>query len=90
MPNLGATEMIFIGAVLLLVFGAKRLPELGAGLGKGIREFKKSVNEIKHEVSPDAGAPQIRNSARAQVTPGQSATGQTTPLQHEDVPRTDA
>jgi sec-independent protein translocase protein TatA len=72
MPNIGTTELIFVGVVLLVLFGAKRLPELGAGLGKGIREFKKSVNEIKHEVSTEEPAPQIRNPARAQVTPGQA------------------
>jgi sec-independent protein translocase protein TatA len=48
--NLGPFEMVFIMVVLLLVFGAKRLPELGSGLGKGIREFKRSMNEIKTEI----------------------------------------
>ena len=38
--NIGPTEMIFLMVILLLIFGAKRLPELGSGLGKGIREFK--------------------------------------------------
>ncbi len=85
MPNLGTTELVFIGVVLLVLFGAKRLPELGAGLGKGIREFKKSVNEIKHEVNTE-DVPQIRNSARAQVTPGQSVPVQTA----DEVTRTDA
>jgi len=48
--NLGPFEMVFIMVVLLLVFGAKRLPELGSGLGKGIREFKRSMNDIKTEL----------------------------------------
>lgn len=48
--SLGPTEMIFIMVLLLLVFGAKRLPELGSGLGKGIREFKRSMTEIKGEI----------------------------------------
>ncbi|MEX0893176.1 MAG: twin-arginine translocase TatA/TatE family subunit [Gemmatimonadota bacterium] len=48
--NLGPFEMVFIMVVLLLVFGAKRLPELGSGLGKGIREFKRSMNDIKTEM----------------------------------------
>ena len=52
--NLGPLEMVFVLVVLLLVFGAKRLPELGSGLGKGIREFKRSISDIKEEVSrPD-------------------------------------
>jgi sec-independent protein translocase protein TatA len=73
MPNIGATEMIFISVVLLLVFGAKRLPELGAGMGKGIREFKRSMNDIKSEVTREEDdVQQIRPPSRAQVAPPQS------------------
>jgi sec-independent protein translocase protein TatA len=47
-------EMIFIFLVVLLLFGAKKLPEIGSSLGKGIREFKSSVREIEHELkAPD-------------------------------------
>jgi sec-independent protein translocase protein TatA len=45
--NLGPMEMLFVMVVLLLLFGAKRLPELGSGLGKGIREFKRTMHEVK-------------------------------------------
>ncbi|HWN83044.1 MAG TPA: twin-arginine translocase TatA/TatE family subunit, partial [Candidatus Udaeobacter sp.] len=44
MGNLGFTEIMIILLVVLLVFGAKRLPEIGASMGKGIREFKKSIS----------------------------------------------
>ena len=47
---LGMQEMILIFVVILLLFGADRLPELARGLGKGIREFKKATNEIKKEL----------------------------------------
>jgi len=43
-------EMILIFIVVLLLFGAKRLPEIGSSLGKGIREFKGSIREIEREV----------------------------------------
>ncbi len=46
----GMWEMIFIFLVILLLFGAKKLPEIGSSLGKGIREFKSSVREIEHEL----------------------------------------
>ena len=50
----GMWEMIFIFLVILLLFGAKKLPEIGSSLGKGIREFKSSVREIEHEFkAPD-------------------------------------
>lgn len=53
--GLGAGELIFVFMVVLLLFGAKRLPEIGSSLGKGIREFKGSVREIEHELKvPDA------------------------------------
>lgn len=51
----GMGEMIFIFLIVLLLFGAKRLPEIGSSLGKGIREFKSSVKDIEREltVPPD-------------------------------------
>ncbi len=48
--GLGMGEMIVIFLVVLLLFGAKRLPEIGSSLGKGIREFKGSIREIEKEV----------------------------------------
>ena len=48
--GLGMWEMIMIFLVVLLLFGAKRLPEIGSSLGKGIREFKGSIKEIEKEV----------------------------------------
>ena len=49
MGSLGMGEILIIFLVLLLLFGAKRLPELAKGLGKSIREFKKATNEITDE-----------------------------------------
>ncbi|UCD25073.1 MAG: twin-arginine translocase TatA/TatE family subunit [Gemmatimonadota bacterium] len=51
--NLGMTEILVILMILLLVFGAKRLPEMGAGMGKGIREFKKSLKDVKNSIEND-------------------------------------
>jgi TatA/E family protein of Tat protein translocase len=47
MGQLGFSEMLVIFVVALLVFGPKKLPELGKSLGKGIREFRKATNELK-------------------------------------------
>jgi len=47
MPNLGFPELILIFVIALLVFGPKKLPELGKSLGKGLREFKKATEDIK-------------------------------------------
>ena len=49
MLGLGPFEMILVFAVLLLLFGAKRLPELASGMGKGIRDFKRSLNGMDEQ-----------------------------------------
>lgn len=48
--NMGGQEILLILAVILIFFGAKKIPELARGLGKGIREFKDATKEIKEEV----------------------------------------
>jgi sec-independent protein translocase protein TatA len=48
--GLGVWEITLIFLVVLLLFGAKRLPEIGSSLGKGIREFKGSLREIESEL----------------------------------------
>ena len=47
---LGGPEVIAIGAVVLLLFGAKKLPELARGIGKASGEFKKAKDEFKHSI----------------------------------------
>ena len=47
---IGTTELLLIGGMALLLFGGKKLPEMMRGLGQGVREFKKGVNEIKEDV----------------------------------------
>jgi sec-independent protein translocase protein TatA len=44
--GLGFGELVMIFAVMLMLFGAKRLPEVAAGMGKGIRDFKRSLNGL--------------------------------------------
>jgi sec-independent protein translocase protein TatA len=51
--SIGMQEIVLILFILLLLFGAKRLPELGESLGKGIREFKRGVSEIKEDIESD-------------------------------------
>ncbi len=48
--NLGATEIILILAVILLMFGGKKIPELMRGLGNGIREFNDAKSNVKSEI----------------------------------------
>jgi sec-independent protein translocase protein TatA len=50
LPNLGGSEIFLILAVLLLFFGAKKLPELARGFGKSIREFKDATRDVKTQI----------------------------------------
>lgn len=50
MGSFGTTEIIIIAIILLVLFGAKRIPELAKGLGQGIQEFRKASNDIKKEI----------------------------------------
>lgn len=52
--NLGGMEIILILALVLILFGAKKLPELAKGLGQGIKEFKKATREVTDEVQNSA------------------------------------
>ena len=50
MFGMGHYEIIIILIVILLVFGAKRIPEMAQGLGKGIKEFRKAMKDVKDDV----------------------------------------
>ena len=85
--GLGIGETIFIVVVALVVFGPRRLPELGGALGKGIREFRRSVNEVKHEINslpqPEQ-KPDRENRAPTRPPPG-DAVGANSILPPKDV-----
>ncbi len=53
--GVGFQEILLIGLFVLVFFGAKKIPEFMKGLGKGVREFKDAVKEVKKEVE-DAGS----------------------------------
>jgi sec-independent protein translocase protein TatA len=55
--SIGMQEIVLVLFILLLLFGAKRLPELGESLGKGIREFKRGLNEIKEDIEQEEKKP---------------------------------
>lgn len=57
MGQLGFQELIIILVIVLVLFGAKRIPEVGKSLGKGIREFKKATREITADLDLDDDTP---------------------------------
>ena len=75
--NMGFMEILLILVVVLLLFGAKRLPEIGASMGKGIREFKKSISDVdrnlrepvsESRIDRDYSSERIQNPARESAT----------------------
>ena len=74
--SFGMGEMVFIFLIVLLLFGAKRLPEIGSSLGKGIREFKSSVREIEHELKVPNDRQIHRTSAPPEPAPASSDDGE--------------
>lgn len=60
--NLGAGELIIILLVVIVLFGAKKIPDLAQGLGKGIREFKKAVKDVEEDIKiTDSGDKKSEN-----------------------------
>jgi sec-independent protein translocase protein TatA len=77
----GGWEIILILAVVLILFGAKKLPELAKGLGTGIKEFKKATREVTDEVqkaADDTPAPPNQSATKDPSPPAQTVS-QTSP-----------
>ena len=55
--NLGFPELMIIMVVILLLFGAKRIPEIAGSMGKGIREFKKNMSDVQRDIVSEEIAP---------------------------------
>jgi sec-independent protein translocase protein TatA len=51
MFNLGPQELFWLFLIVLFLFGAKRIPEIGRSIGKGISEFKKGMKEVESEIN---------------------------------------
>jgi len=68
MFGLGPMEIVLIFLVVLLVFGAKRIPEIAHGIGKGITEFRKAARDVTDEfdAGAQATAPQPKNELKGQ------------------------
>jgi sec-independent protein translocase protein TatA len=63
--SLGMPELIVIFVIALVVFGPRKLPELGRSLGRGIAEFKKATNELQNTLEQEINADEQRTQAAA-------------------------
>jgi TatA/E family protein of Tat protein translocase len=80
MPDLGAPELIIILVAVLIIFGPGKLPDLGRTLGKSIKEFRSSVQELHEDPEELTAAPPAVPSAT--ITAASSAPAE--PVEHTD------
>jgi sec-independent protein translocase protein TatA len=81
MGSLGMPELIVIFVVALIVFGPRKLPELGKSLGKGLAEFRKASHELKSTIEE-----QVRNIEEERpVTPHSDGQPESSPKPHDEV-----
>ena len=87
--GIGPWEILLIFLVVLLLFGAKRIPEIAKGLGKGITEFKRGMQDVKDEIetsmdsaprssSQNTSSPNTKQPDAAQSQPSDSEAGKPT------------
>ncbi len=67
--NLGFGELMVIMVIVLVLFGAKRVPEISASFGKGIREFKRNLNDVEQSVTSAVTAPPVQEPQRQAWAP---------------------
>ena len=75
MFGLGPMELVIVFLIILLVFGAKRIPEIAQGLGKGITEFKKAARDVTEEFDvTNNNTTHVKNELKAKPTQNTQTT----------------
>jgi len=75
--NLGPMELFIILVIVLVIFGARRVPEIGASIGKGIREFKRNLSDVDRQIKePEVEARSDRLNAGDPVRREEDATSE--------------
>lgn len=80
--NLGMSELVIILVIALIIFGPRKLPELGRSLGKSIGEFKRASNELRSTIEEEIRVEETR----APVTPAASASSAPVPPAADHAP----
>ena len=84
--SLGMPELIVIFVIALIVFGPRKLPELGRSLGRGIAEFKKATNELQSTLEEEIRADERRAAVSASTAGAQASTATTPPSGDDATP----
>jgi sec-independent protein translocase protein TatA len=94
MGPIGMPEMVVIAVIALIIFGPRKLPELGKSLGKSIAEFKRASNELKSTLEEEIRTEELNDARRSAQIPPSASVPASTPApaapEGETTPRADA
>ena len=94
MGPIGMPEMMIIAVIALIIFGPRKLPELGKSLGKSIAEFKRASNELKSTLEEEIRTEELNDARKSAQIPPSASTAPSTPApsapEGETTPRADA
>jgi sec-independent protein translocase protein TatA len=94
MGPIGMPEMLIIGVIALIIFGPRKLPELGKSLGKSIAEFKRASNELKNTLEEEIRTEELNEARKSAQIPPSAPVAVSTPTptapDGETTPRADA
>jgi sec-independent protein translocase protein TatA len=94
MGPIGMPEMLIIGVIALIIFGPRKLPELGKSLGKSIAEFKRASNELKNTLEEEIRTEELNEARKSAQIPPSAPVAVSTPAparpEGEPTPRADA
>lgn len=97
MGPIGMPEMLVIAVIALIIFGPRKLPELGKSLGKSIAEFKRASNELKNTLEDEIRTEELQDSRKSAQVPPSASVPAPTPApaapaapEGETTPRVDA
>lgn len=80
MPTPGPLELVIILVIALLILGPGKLPDVGAALGKSIREFRKASSDVQDAVKVNVDTSPLPNTLSSQATPNTTAAESTPPV----------
>jgi sec-independent protein translocase protein TatA len=86
--SIGMPELIIIFVIALIIFGPRKLPELGRSLGKSLAEFKRASNELRNTLEEEIRIDEQRTTTEAAKPQGTPATTAATPTPSEEPVRT--
>src|SRR5262249_24874571 len=82
--SIGMPELIIIFVIALIIFGPRKLPELGKSLGKSIAEFKKASNELRNTLEEEIRIEEQKEASAKQAQPAAPAATTTPPAEHTE------